>query len=151
MNEAVITGEPLPKMKETGDLLLAGSRNGPNQLHARVNQDFEGSFLAQLVRSVENSLSSKVSVQHRVDAITQYFVSAIFVIAIPVAAYTYFSMRGNGIDRVSALDVAGRKLMTILAAACPCALGLATPCAVMAGIGKCSSAVSIFDADTVTV
>jgi cation transport ATPase len=134
VNEAVITGEPLPKTKGEGDLLLAGSRNGPNQLHARVNQDFEGSFLSQLIRSVENSLSSKVTVQRRIDLITQYFVSAIFAIAIPTAVYTYWSTCAGDSYCVDSLDAAGRKMMTILAAACPCALGLATPCAVMAGI-----------------
>lgn len=134
VNEAVITGEHLPKTKQEGDLLLAGSRNGPNQLRARVNQDFEGSFLSQLVRSVETSLNSKVTVQRRIDMITQYFVSGIFAIAIPTALYTYWSTCADGSDCVGALDSAGRKLMTILAAACPCALGLATPCAVMAGI-----------------
>ncbi|KAF2114273.1 hypothetical protein BDV96DRAFT_647739 [Lophiotrema nucula] len=138
VNEAVITGEPLPKTKSEGDLLLAGSRNGPGQLHARVNQDFEGSFLSQLVKSVENSLSSKVSIQHRIDVITQYFVSAIFAIAIPTAIYTFWSAACEGSMTgkhcTEAIEVAGKKLMTILAAACPCALGLATPCAVMAGI-----------------
>ncbi|KAK7190642.1 copper-translocating p-type atpase [Paraphaeosphaeria sporulosa] len=134
VNEAVITGEPLPKPKEEGDLLLAGSRNGPAQLRARVNQDLKGSFLTQLVRSVENSLSAKVSVQHRIDVITQYFVSGIFAIAIPTAIYTFVATFRAEDSYVDALDAAGRKLMTILAAACPCALGLATPCAVMAGI-----------------
>lgn len=136
VNEAVITGETLPKTKEEGDILLAGSRNGPNQLHARVNQDFQGSFLAQLIRSVETSLSTKVSVQHRIDLITQYFVSGIFAVAIPVAVYTFMATASRTQDHLDALDAAGRKLMTILAAACPCALGLATPCAVMAGIGE---------------
>ncbi|KAF2797471.1 heavy metal translocatin, partial [Melanomma pulvis-pyrius CBS 109.77] len=134
VNEAVITGEPLPKSKGEGDLLLAGSRNGPNQLYARVNQDFEGSFLAQLIRSVESSLSTKVSVQHRIDVITQYFVSIIFAISIPTAMYTFSTTASRGAGWVDAIDVAGERLMTILAAACPCALGLATPCAVMAGI-----------------
>ncbi|KAF2635182.1 heavy metal translocatin [Massarina eburnea CBS 473.64] len=134
VNESVITGESLPKIKEEGELLLAGSRNGPGQLHARVNQDFQGSFLAQLIRSVENSLSTKVSVQHRIDVITQYFVSGIFSIAIPTSIFTLYKTLLLHGSYMEAFDVAGRRLMTILAAACPCALGLATPCAVMAGI-----------------
>lgn len=143
VNEAVITGEPLPKIKEEGDLLLAGSRNGPSQLQARVNQDYQGSFIAQLIRSVDSSLSMKVSVQHRIDVITQYFVSGIFAIAIPTAAYTFTKAIGVNINYVDAIDIAGQKLMTILSAACPCALGLATPCAVMAGIGKHSPELSL--------
>ncbi|KAF2462845.1 HAD-like protein [Lindgomyces ingoldianus] len=101
VNEAVITGESLPKTKSEGDLLLAGSRNGPNQLHARINQDFERSYLSQLIRSVENSFSSKVSVQYRIDIITQYFVGAIFAIAIPTAVYTYVTQCDRGSDYVS--------------------------------------------------
>ena len=128
VNEAVIIGEPLPKPKKEGDLLLAGSRNGPDQLRAMVNQDYQGSFLFQLVRSIESSLTSKVSAQQSIDVITQYFVSVIFAIAAGAGTYTFLLTDANSVD------TAGRKMMTILAAACPCALGLATPCAVMAGI-----------------
>ncbi|KAF9732518.1 heavy metal translocating P-type ATPase, partial [Paraphaeosphaeria minitans] len=119
VNEAVITGESLPKSKEEGDLLLAGSRNGPAQLRARVTQDPKDSFLTQL---------------HRIDVITQYFVSGIFAIAIPTAVYNFATTFRAEDSYIDASDAAGRKLMTILAAACPCALGLASPCAVMVGI-----------------
>ncbi|KAF2019869.1 heavy metal translocatin [Aaosphaeria arxii CBS 175.79] len=133
VNEAVLTGESFPKSKGVGDLLLAGSRNGPGRLVGRINQDFNGSFLAQLVRSVEQSLTTHVSVQHRVNSITQWFVACIFAVAFPTAIWEYIRATRSG-DAWWALNVAGQKLMTILAAACPCALGLATPCAVMAGI-----------------
>lgn len=132
VNEAVITGESFPKTKTVGQLLLAGSRNGPNQLIAMVNQDYQVSFLSQLIKSIEGSLTAKASAHHRVDIITQYFVSTIFAIAVATAAITFTSNQPTGLS--VALDAAGRRTMTILAAACPCALGLATPCAVMAGI-----------------
>ncbi|KAJ9143435.1 Heavy metal translocatin [Pleurostoma richardsiae] len=132
INEAVITGESFPKTKSVGALLLAGTRNGPNQLRAVVQQDQRGSFLSQLVAGVEASLTTKAPVQHRVDVISRYFVSIIFAIAVTTGAISFFSARERGLAH--AVDVAGTKVMAVLAAACPCALGLATPCAVMAGI-----------------
>lgn len=131
VNEALITGESLPKMKYEGDLLIAGCRNGPNTLRVILTQDGDDTFLMQLVKSVEVSLSTKASAQHRVDSITQYFVSVILSIAIAIGAWEFVAAQ-DGIS--AAYEVAGRRIMTVLAAACPCALGLATPCAVMAGI-----------------
>lgn len=132
VNEAVITGEAQPRIKTTGDLLLAGTRNGSSLLQALVQQDHKGSFLSQLVKSVEVSMTAKGAAQQRVQVVTQYFVSVIFAIAFGTAGYTFYQNRSAGV--YLAADVSGRKLMTVLAAACPCALGLATPCAVMAGI-----------------
>jgi Cu+-exporting ATPase len=132
VNEAIITGESYPKLKDVGSLMLAGSRNGSNQLKAAVHQDYSRSFLSQLIRSIEVSLTSKALAQKRVDVVTQYFVSVIFAIAALASAFTFARARSAGFG--VALDAAGCRLMTILAAACPCALGLATPCAVMAGI-----------------
>ena len=125
-----------PRPKQWAISLLAGSRNGADELRAMVNQDYEGSFLSQLARSVESSLSTKVSVQHRVDQITQYFVLVVFAIALSVAMYTAWYSVGRDVDIGQTINVVGEKVMTILAAACPCAIGLATPCAIMAGVGK---------------
>lgn len=140
VNEAIITGESFPKMKSIGSSILAGSRNGPGELRAMVHHDYNTSFLSQLVGSIEASLTSKASAQSHVDTITRYFVSVIFLIGLSAASYSYFQTRALGFD--IAIETAGRKLMTVLAAACPCALGLATPCAVMAGIG---TPISLFD------
>lgn len=136
VNESVITGEAFPKTKTVGDFLLAGSRNGTDELRAMVNQDYEGSFLSQLARSVESSLSTKVSVQQHVDQITQYFVLMVFAIALSVAVYTAWHSIDLDLELGQTINVVGEKVMTILAAACPCAIGLATPCAIMAGVGK---------------
>ncbi|KAK5242733.1 hypothetical protein LTR20_003682 [Exophiala xenobiotica] len=133
VNEAVITGEAAPKTKGVGHFLFAGSRNGPGELHARLNEDQTGSFLAQLIHGVEDSLNSKMPTQQYIDVITQYFVVVIFAIAITASVSTFMKTPANvGID--GRLNLAARQMMTLLAAACPCALGLATPCAIMAGI-----------------
>lgn len=134
VNEAILTGESLPKPKSVGDLLLAGSRNGSGELRVFIQQNDQESFLSQLINSIEGSLTSKASTQLRVDTITQNFVAVVFVVAI-FAAMTSFKIEGSD-DMNRGLSAAGERLMAVLAAACPCALGLATPCAVMAGIGK---------------
>lgn len=136
VNEAVITGESAPKSKATGSFLLAGSRNGPGELHARINEDQNGSFLSQLIHGVEDSMNSKVPTQQYIDVIIQYFVVIIFAIAI-AAAMVAFQQSTINVPLEDRLNQAARKMMTVLAAACPCALGLATPCAIVAGIGEC--------------
>ncbi|KAJ5204616.1 heavy metal translocatin [Penicillium cinerascens] len=131
VNEAILTGECLPKFKTVGDLLIAGSRNGSGELKLCVQQNGKESFLSQLIGSIESSLASKASTQQRVEFATQNFVAVVFTIAITAAAYEIYVSR----DNLSAgLNAAGERLMAVLAAACPCALGLSTPCAVMAGI-----------------
>ncbi|KAL8678762.1 MAG: hypothetical protein Q9186_004913 [Xanthomendoza sp. 1 TL-2023] len=66
VNEAIVTGESVPKAKGMGDFLLAGTRNGPGHLEAIVNQDQQGSFLSQLIRSVEDASSNKAVIQENV-------------------------------------------------------------------------------------
>ncbi|CAK7231285.1 hypothetical protein SBRCBS47491_007879 [Sporothrix bragantina] len=134
-NEAIVTGESRPRPKTVGDRLLAGSRNGPGQLRAAVMESSDnngGSFLAQLVRQVETALATKPAAQKRIDGITQYFVSGVLVVAIIAASVAANSASVDG--NAAAARAAANKLMVVLAAACPCALGLAVPCAVMAGI-----------------
>ncbi|CAK7202668.1 hypothetical protein SEUCBS139899_005394 [Sporothrix eucalyptigena] len=133
-NEAIVTGESRPRPKTVGDRLLAGSRNGPGLLRAAVMEGDNngGSFLAQLVRQVETALATKPAAQRRIDGITQYFVSVVLFVAIIAASVTAFGVGQEG--KAAAARAAANKLMVVLAAACPCALGLAVPCAVMAGI-----------------
>ena len=135
VNEAIVTGESLPKAKDTGDFLLAGTRIGPGQLTAIVNQDQNGSFLSQLIATAEDAAASKADVQERVEVITRYFVASVLVLAIAVSSWVYVTS-SKDTDVLERINLASQRMMTILAAACPCALGLATPCAVMAGIGR---------------
>lgn len=134
VNESLVTGESVPKSKSTGDFLIAGTRNGSGQLEAVVNQDQQGSFLSQLVQTVEDASASKATVQEGVDKITRYFVSLVFAISIAIS-YHIFSNSNESASFALRLNLSAQRMMAILAAACPCALGLATPCAIMAGIG----------------
>lgn len=134
INEALITGESVPKAKGTGDFLLAGTRNGPGHLEAIVNQDQQGSFLSHLIRSVEDASASKATIQEDVDKITRYFVNFVFIVSTAVSVRLFLKLE-PGLPFLLGLNLASQKTMAILAAACPCALGLATPCAIMAGIG----------------
>lgn len=134
VNEAIVTGESMPKAKSTGDFLLAGTRNGPGHLECIVNQNQEGSFLSQLIRTVEDASASKATVQEGVDKITKYFVGFVFLLSTAVSARLFLKLEPET-GFILALNLASQRMMAILAAACPCALGLATPCAIMAGIG----------------
>ena len=134
INESVITGESLPKLKSVGDFLLAGTRNGPWQLEAIVNQNQEGSFLSQLIRSAEDASTSKATVQQGVEKITRVFVLIVLLLACGVSSWVFYSL-GPEVAFFLRLNLASQRMMSVLAAACPCALGLATPCAIMAGIG----------------
>ena len=134
VNEAIVTGESMPKAKSTGDFLLAGTRNGSGQLECIVNQDQQGSFLSHLIRTVEDASASKATIQEGVDKITKYFVGFVFLLSTAVSARLFLKL-DPGIGFLLALNLASQRMMAILAAACPCALGLATPCAIMAGIG----------------
>ena len=134
VNESIITGESMPREKSTGDFLLAGTRNCTGELRALVNQDQDGSFLSQMVTTVERASTRKAVVQETVDKITRYFVWIIFYLAMATAVIRFME---SAIDtpREVRINAACQRLMAVLASACPCALGLATPCAIMAGIG----------------
>ena len=134
-NEAIVTGESVPKAKAIGDFLLAGTRNGPGRLEAIVNQDQQGSFLSELIKSVEDASASKATVQEGVAIITRYFVVGILLLASAVSLWLFRSLDLH-MPLLLRANLAAQRMMAILAAACPCALGLATPCAIMAGIGK---------------
>lgn len=134
VNEAIITGESMPKAKATGDFLLAGTRNGPGHLECVVNQDQQGSFLSKLITSVEDASAGKATIQQGVDKITKYFVAFVFLLSTAVSLRLFLKLDSET-SFLLALNTASQRMMAILAAACPCALGLATPCAIMAGIG----------------
>lgn len=135
VNEAIITGESLPKTKKTGDFLLAGTRNGSGSMVAIIHETEQGSFLTQMLNTVEDAIGSKVQVQQNVDVIIRYFVVAIIASAI-FGSFVAFREADSALSILARINIAARKAMTILAVSCPCALGLSTPCAITAGVGK---------------
>ena len=127
LDESLITGESLPVSREIGDPVTGASINGDGLLRIRTTTVGTESTLARIIRLVENAQASKAPIQHLVDQI-----SAIFVpIVVAIAALTFASWAL--ID--GSMQMAFLAAVSVLVIACPCALGLATPTAIMVGTG----------------
>ena len=130
VDEAMISGEPTPAMKKAGDNVLAGTIPSQGKLRMRAKQIGENTALAHIIRMVQEAQGSKAPVQRIVDKAAVVFVPV-------VAATAFFTflvwliVGGNG-----ALPQAILSAVAVLVIACPCAMGLATPTALMVGIGK---------------
>ena len=135
-DEALITGESLPVDKAPGDPVTAGSMNGTGRLLIRTLRAGEDSTLSKIITLVENAQSGKAPVQRLVDRISEVFVPVIIIIA--GAAFAGWMMAGAGFE--AALVAA----VSVLVIACPCALGLATPTAIVAGTGAAARAGILF-------
>jgi len=127
VDESMLTGEPLPVGKRVGDVLTGGSVNGAGRLVVEVRAIGAESVLARIIRLVENAQAAKAPVQRLVDKVAAVFVPVVLLIAL--ATLTGWWLAGAGIETALIHAVA------VLVIACPCALGLATPVAVMAGTG----------------
>jgi Cu+-exporting ATPase len=130
-DEATMTGESLPVTKEIGDFLLSGTRNISKRVVAVVTAEQQESSLARLIESISSATEQTSDDSNTLDAMMSYFVIAIFVLASASFARSFLTTNGIFIQRVNA---AAQRAMAVLAASCPCALGLATPSATMAGI-----------------
>jgi Cu+-exporting ATPase len=129
VNEAIVTGEPLPVVKDVGDMLIAGSMNTTGQLILETTVDGRHTTIARIAQLVTNAQSSKAGMQRIADKVSSVFVPIVLVIAaITVIAW---SIAGD----IETGFVSG---VTILVISCPCALGLATPMAVMVAAGESS-------------
>lgn len=127
VDESMLTGEPQAVEKKVGDKVSAGTLNGNGSLQVRAASVGSDTELSRIVRSVREAQGSKAPVQRLVDKISAWFVPA--VIALAILTLCIWLMAG---DTARAVVCA----ISVLVIACPCALGLATPTAVMAGIGK---------------
>jgi len=132
LDESLITGESLPVLKAQGDTVTGGAINGTGLLEVRATNIGEDSTLARIIRLVENAQAGKAPVQRLVDRISSIFVPVVIAIAALTFAAWWFST-GNF---ESALIAA----VSVLVIACPCALGLATPTAIMTGTGAAARA-----------
>ena len=129
VDEAMITGEPIPKIKNSGDDVFAGTINQDGVLKVEARKIGRETVLSQIITMVENAQSSKPPVQKIADSAVSYFIPTILTIAIVVFVIWYYVLG-------STLLFALTTLISILVVACPCALGLATPTAVTVGIGR---------------
>jgi len=127
VDESMLTGEPLPVAKGPGDALTGGAVNGDGRMVIEVSAIGAESVLARIIRLVEDAQAAKAPIQRLVDKVAAVFVPVVLLIALLTLAG--WLIAGAGIETALIYAVA------VLVIACPCALGLATPVAVMAGTG----------------
>ncbi len=128
VNESMLTGESMPVEKKSGSKVFGATMNEDGVLQIRVTQTGEGTVLAQIIKTVEEAQGSKAPIQKLADKISGIFVPIIIGIAILTFLGWYLSTKNISLAIVNAVAV--------LVIACPCALGLATPTAIMAGTGR---------------
>ncbi|ERI85495.1 copper-exporting ATPase [Bacteroides pyogenes F0041] len=130
VDESMISGEPVPVDKKAGDKVLAGTINQRGAFVISASQVGEETVLARIIRMVQDAQGSKAPVQRIVDRITGFFVPV--VLGLSVLTFILWLLIG-GKEYIS---YAVLSAVSVLVIACPCALGLATPTALMVGIGK---------------
>jgi Cu2+-exporting ATPase len=130
VDESMLTGEPVPEEKGANSKVFSGTINKDGLLQVRAIQIGQTTFLAQIVRQVQQAQGSKPPLQKLADKIAGVFVPVVILVAIVTFIGWYFS----GMEH--AFSMAFRCTIAVLIIACPCALGLATPMALMVGIGR---------------
>ncbi len=132
VDESMITGEGVPVKKEPGDMVYAGSLNGLETLQIRVTREVGASQLQRIIALIEQAQESSAPLQRRIDKITRYYIPG-------VLAATVLTL-GLGLWRDGTADIAAwrdafQRALTVLVAASPCALAIATPTSVLSAIG----------------
>ena len=130
IDESMLTGESIPVDKAAGDEVYGATVNGTGAFRLRATRVGRDTALAQIVRLVEEAQGSKAPVQRLADLISSYFVPT--VVAVSIITFIVWSLVGPE----PAFTLATLNMVAVLIIACPCALGLATPTAIMVGTGK---------------
>jgi Cu+-exporting ATPase len=130
IDESTISGEPIPVEKEAGDRVIGGTVNGTGSLLVRAERVGAETLLANIIRQVSEAQRSRAPVQRLADRVSQYFMPAVLLIS--VGTFLLWSQWGAGPRFANAVLHA----IAVLIIACPCALGLATPMAIMVGMGR---------------
>ena len=128
VNEAMVTGESMPVSKYKGDHVIGGTINEGSLLKIKATKVGEDTVLSQIITLVGQAQLGKIPIQHLVDKVAARFVPAVILVAL--AAFAYWFIAGQPF--IFAFTI----LISVLIIACPCALGLATPTALVIGIGK---------------
>jgi Cu+-exporting ATPase len=128
VDESMLSGEPLPVDKQAGDPVVGGTINGQGLLRFSATRVGKETALAQIIRLVQEAQGSKAPIQALADKVAAVFVPGIIAIAVMVFVI-WWGLTGNFVPSMI-------RLVAVLVIACPCALGLATPTAIMAGTGK---------------
>lgn len=127
VDESMITGESMPVEKLTGDMVVGATMNKSGTFTYKATKIGQETMLAQIIKLVQEAQGSKAPIQRLADLISAYFVPAILVLA--VLTFMYWYLTGT-------LNPALLNTVAVLIIACPCAMGLATPTAIMVGTGK---------------
>lgn len=128
VDESMLTGESLPVSKKENDEVYGATINSNGSLQIKINKTGDNTVLAQIIKLVENAQTKKAPVQKLADKISSIFVPIVILISIITAAAWYFATRD-----ITQSAITG---VAVLVIACPCALGLATPTAIMVGTGR---------------
>jgi len=128
LDESMLTGEPLPVEKHAGDRVVGGTINGEGLLKFHALAVGKETVLAQIIRLVQEAQGSKAPIQSLADRVAAIFVPAVIAIAL-ITFVLWWGITGEFVPAMI-------RLVAVLVIACPCALGLATPTAIMAGTGK---------------
>jgi P-type Cu+ transporter len=134
VDESMVTGEPIPVEKESGARVTGGTINGTGSLTMRAERVGADTLLAQIVRMVSEAQRSRAPIQRLADRVAEFFVPA--VVATAMLAFVVWAIWGPEPRLAHALVSA----VAVLIIACPCALGLATPMAIMVGTGRGATA-----------
>lgn len=143
VDESMLTGEPVPVVKMAGDKVFAGTLNQKGFLNVKAEKVGQDTFLSSIIRMVRDAQGSKAPIQHLVDKIAAVFVPVIIGISvITLLAWIVFSPEDG-------VTLGLLSMVAVLVIACPCSLGLATPTAIIAGIGNgASQGILIKDAES---
>jgi Cu+-exporting ATPase len=128
IDEAMVTGESMPVKKQPGDEVIGATLNQTGSFKFRATRVGKATFLAQIVKLVQQAQASKAPIQRLADQVTRWFVPAVMAIAIATFVLWY-NLMGN-------VTMGLMTTVGVLIIACPCALGLATPTSIMVGTGK---------------
>ncbi len=130
VNESMITGEPIAVLKTAGDKVFAGTINQKGSFQFKAEKVGKDTMLAHIIKKVQEAQGSKAPMQKMADKIAGIFVPVVLAVALLTGVLWMALAKEN------ALEHALLSTITVLVVACPCALGLATPTAVIAGVGK---------------
>lgn len=135
VDESMLTGESLPVTKTVGDTVIGGALNKTGSFRFRATAVGKQTALAQIIKMVQDAQASRAPIQDLADKVSGVFVPAVITLAVLVGIYWYFWGAAAFYHHESPLGVALLFASTVLLISCPCALGLATPTAIMAGTG----------------
>lgn len=135
VDESMVTGEPMPVQKKVGDSVVSGTINTSGSFTFKATKVGSETLLAQIIKMVEEAQGSKAPIQALVDKISSVFVPAVLVVAF-LSIGTWLFVGSQYIGFSEALSLGLVSFVGVLVIACPCALGLATPTAIIVGVGK---------------